>query len=195
MTTPTKENPRSVAEAEKGRADDHAGAVSDANSSTALHSPTTEIALLSGLLAARAGQVLEVAKQLEARDFYAPQHATIYVAVIAAARRLNNDGHPEAPLQPELVQRDLQAAGKLFDTVSSALMQAVSGQHLPPVITDVHRMAEALRRTRLHRALDTAGHGLIEAANSGADDDIRRCIHNLGYLPELSRRAGLEVTQ
>lgn len=51
MTTPIKENPRSVAEAEKGRADDHAGAVSDANSSTALYAPATEITLLSGLLA------------------------------------------------------------------------------------------------------------------------------------------------
>ena len=193
MTTPIKENPRSVAEAEKGRVDDHAGAVSDANSSTALHSPATEITLLSGLLSARAGQVLEVAKQLDARDFYAPQHATIYAAVITAARRLNKDGQPDAPLQPELIQRDLQAAGKLFDTVATALLQATSAKHLPPVIQDVHRLAEALRRARLHRALDTAGHDHIEAANRGADDDIRRCISNLAYLPELSRRAGLEV--
>lgn len=193
MTIPIKENPRPVVEAEKGRVDDHAGAVSDANFSTALHSPATELTLLSGLLAARAGQVLEVAKQLDARDFYAPQHATIYAAVITAARRLDKDGQPDAPLQPELIQRDLQAAGRLFDTVATALLQATSAKHLPPVIQDVHRLAEALRRARLHRALDTAGHDLIEAANRGADDDIRRCISNLAYLPELSRRAGLEV--
>lgn len=191
MTTPTKENPRSVAEAEKGQQVE--SVVTSTDNTSALYAPATEITLLSGLLSARAGQVLGVAKQLDARDFYAPQHATIYAAVIAAARRLDKDGQPDAPLQPELIQRDLQAAGKLFDTVSSALMQAVSGQHLPPVITDVHRMAEALRRTRLHRALETAGHGLIEAANSGADDDIRRCIHNLAFLPEMARRAGLEV--
>ena len=191
MTTPIKENPRSVVESEKGQQVE--SVVTSTDNTSALYAPATEITLLSGLLSARAGQVLEVAQQLDARDFYAPQHATIYAAVIAAARRLDHDGHPEAPLQPELIQRDLQAAGKLFDTVSSALMQAVSGQHLPPVITDVHRLAEALRRARLHRALETAGYGLIEAAHSGVDDDIRRCIHNLGYLPELSRRAGLEV--
>ena len=191
MTTPIKENPRSVVESEKGQQVE--SVVTSTDNTSALYAPATEITLLSGLLSARAGQGLEVAQQLDARDFYAPQHATIYAAVIAAARRLDHDGHPEAPLQPELIQRDLQAAGKLFDTVSSALMQAVSGQHLPPVITDVHRLAEALRRARLHRALETAGYGLIEAAHSGVDDDIRRCIHNLGYLPELSRRAGLEV--
>ena len=191
MTTTIKENPRSVVESEKGQQVE--SVVTSTDNTSALYAPATEITLLSGLLSARAGQVLEVAQQLGARDFYAPQHATIYAAVIAAARRLDHDGHPDAPLQPELVQRDLQAAGKLFDTVSSALMQAVSGQHLPPVITDVHRLAEALRRARLHRALDTAGHDLIEAANRGADEDLRRCISNLAYLPELSRRAGLEV--
>lgn len=190
MTTPIKENPRSVVEAEKGKVD---GALTSIDDTSALYVPATEITLLSGLLAARAGQVLEVARQLDARDFYAPQHATIYAAVITAARRLNKDGQPDAPLQPELIQRDLQAAGKLFDTVATALLQATSAKHLPPVIQDVHRLAEALRRARLHRALDTAGHDLIEAANRGADEDLRRCIHNLAYLPELSRRAGLEV--
>ncbi len=190
MTTPTKENPRPAAEAEKGKAD---GALTSIDDTSALYAPATEITLLSGLLAARAGQVLEVAKQLDARDFYAPQHAAIYAAVITAARRLNKDGQPDAPLQPELIQRDLQAAGKLFETVATALLQATSAKHLPPVIQDVHRLAEALRRARLHRALDTAGHDLIEAANRGADDDIRRCISNLAFLPEMARRAGLEV--
>lgn len=191
MTTPIKENPRSVAESEKGQQVE--SVVTSTDNTSALYAPGTEITLLSGLLAARAGQVLEVAQQLDARDFYAPQHATIYAAVITAARRLNKDGQPDAPLQPELIQRDLQAAGKLFDTVATALLQATSAKHLPPVIQDVHRLAEALRRARLHRALDTAGHDLIEAANRGADEDLRRCIHNLAYLPELSRRAGLEV--
>lgn len=190
MTTPIKEIPRPVVEAEKGKAD---GALTSIDDTSALYAPATEITLLSGLLAARAGQVLEVAKQLDARDFYAPQHAAIYAAVITAARRLNKDGQPDAPLQPELIQRDLQAAGKLFETVATALLQATSAKHLPPVIQDVHRLAEALRRARLHRALDTAGHDLIEAANRGADEDLRRCISNLAYLPELSRRAGLEV--
>lgn len=191
MTTPIKENPRPVVEAEKGQQVE--SVVTSTDNTSALYAPATELTLLSGLLAARAGQVLEVAQQLDARDFYAPQHATIYAAVITAARRLDHDGQPDAPLQPELIQRDLQAAGRLFDTVAAALLQATSAKHLPPVIQDVHRLAEALRRARLHRALDTAGHDLIEAANCGADDDLRRCISNLAYLPELSRRAGLEV--
>lgn len=191
MTTPTKENTRPVVESEQVQQVD--GALTSTDNTSALHTPATEIALLSGLLAARAGQVLEVAKRLEARDFYAPQHATIYAAVIAAARRLDNDGQPDAPLQPELVQRDLQAAGKLTDTVATALLQSTSAKHLPPVIQDVHRLAEALRRARLHRALDTAGHDLVAAAHRGADDDLRRCIGNLSFLPELARRAGLEV--
>lgn len=191
MTTPIKENPRPVVEAEKGQQVE--SVVTSTDNTSALYAPATELTLLSGLLAARAGQVLEVAQQLDARDFYAPQHATIYAAVITAARRLDHDGQPDAPLQPELIQRDLQAAGRLFDTVAAALLQATSAKHLPPVIQDVHRLAEALRRARLHRALDTAGHDLIEAANRGADDDLRRCISNLAYLPELSRRAGLEV--
>ena len=191
MTTPIKENPRPVVEAEKGQQVE--SVVTSTDNTSALYAPATELTLLSGLLAARAGQVLEVAQQLDARDFYAPQHATIYAAVITAASRLDHDGQPDAPLQPELIQRDLQAAGRLFDTVATALLQATSAKHLPPVIQDVHRLAEALRRARLHRALDTAGHDLIEAANRGADDDLRRCISNLAYLPELSRRAGLEV--
>lgn len=193
MTTPIKESTRPVVESEQVLNDNGGDGLSACDNTSALYSPGTEITLLSGLLAARAGQVLEVAKQLDARDFYAPQHATIYVAVIAAARRLDKDGQPDAPLQPELIQRDLQAAGRLFDTVATALLQATSAKHLPPVIQDVHRLAEALRRARLHRALDTAGHDLIEAANRGADEDLRRCISNLAYLPELSRRAGLEV--
>lgn len=180
-----------MVEAEKGQQVE--SVVTSTDNTSALYAPATELTLLSGLLAARAGQVLEVAQQLDARDFYAPQHATIYAAVITAARRLDHDGQPDAPLQPELIQRDLQAAGRLFDTVAAALLQATSAKHLPPVIQDVHRLAEALRRARLHRALDTAGHDLIEAANRGADDDLRRCISNLAYLPELSRRAGLEV--
>lgn len=191
MTTPTKESTRPVVESEQvQQADD---ALTSTDNTSALYTPATEIALLSGLLATRAGQTLEVAQQLETRDFYAPQHATIYAAVIAAARRLDNDGQPDAPLQPELIQRDLQAAGELTDPVATALLQATSAKHLPPVIQDVHRLAEALRRARLHRALDTAGHDLIEAANRGADEDLRRCISNLAFLPELSRRAGLEV--
>ena len=191
MTTPIKENPRPVVEAEKGQQVE--SVVTSTDNTRALYAPATELTLLSGLLAARAGQVLEVAQQLDARDFYAPQHATIYAAVITAARRLDHDGQPDAPLQPELIQRDLQAAGRLFDTVATALLQATSAKHLPPVIQDVHRLAEALRRARLHRALDTAGHDLIEAANRGADDDLRRCISNLAFLPEMARRAGLEV--
>lgn len=191
MTTPIKESTHPVAESEQVQQVE--SVVTSTDNTSALYAPATEITLLSGLLAARAGQVLGVAKQLDARDFYAPQHATIYAAVITAARRLDKDGQPDAPLQPELIQRDLQAAGNLFDTVATALLQATSAKHLPPVIQDVHRLAEALRRARLHRALDTAGHDLIEAAHSGADDDLRRCIGNLAFLPEMARRAGLEV--
>ena len=132
MTLPTKESTRPVMESEQVQQAD--GAFTNADNTSALYAPATEIALLSGLLAARAGQVLEVAQQLDTRDLYAPQHATIYAAVIAAARRLNQDGQPTAPLQPELVQRDLQAAGKLTDTVATALLQATSAKHLPPVI-------------------------------------------------------------
>ncbi|MFW9097722.1 DnaB-like helicase N-terminal domain-containing protein [Corynebacterium striatum] len=191
MTLPTKENTRPVVESEQVQQAN--GTFTSTDDTSALYAPATEIALLSGLLAARAGQVLEVAQRLEGRDFYAPQNATIYAAVTAAARRLDHDGQPTAPLQPELVQRDLQAAGELTDTVATALIQATSAKHLPPVIQDVHRLAEALRRARLHRALDTAGHDLVEAANRGSDDDLRRCIGNLAFIPEMARRAGLEV--
>ena len=191
MATPTKESTRPVVESEQVQ--QAGGAFTSTNNTSALYTPATEMTLLSGLLAARAGEVLEVAQRLDTRDFYAPQHATIYAAVIAAARRLDNDGQPTAPLQPELIQRDLQAAGKLTDTVATALLQATSAKHLPPVIQDVHRLAEALRRARLHRALDTAGHDLVAAAHRGADDELRRCIGNLAFLPEMARRAGLEV--
>lgn len=188
-----KESTRPVVEPEQVPNDNGGDGLSTCDNTGALYQPATELCVLRGLLAARAGQALEVAEQLGARDFYAPQHGTIYAAVIAAARRLDNDGQSDAPLQPELIQRDLQAAGELTDTVSTALLQATSAKHLPPVIQDVHRLAEALRRARLHRALDTAGHDLVAAAHRGADDELRRCIGNLAFIPEMARRAGLEV--
>lgn len=49
MTTPIKENPRPVVEAEKGRQAD--STVASADNTSALYAPTTEITLLSGLLA------------------------------------------------------------------------------------------------------------------------------------------------
>ncbi|MDK4330302.1 DnaB-like helicase N-terminal domain-containing protein [Corynebacterium accolens] len=193
MTTPTKESTRPAATSGKVQQDNDGAALTSPDYSSALHSTEAELSLLRGLLAARAGRVADLANRLDARDFYMPHHGAIYAAITVAAQRLHDEGHPDAPLQPDLIQQDLQAAGNLSDTVASALLQATSGKYLPPVMADVYRLADGLKRMRLHRALDSAGHELINAASSGTDDDIRRCMNQIAFLPHMAHRAGLEV--
>lgn len=193
MTTPTKESTRPAATSGKVQQDNDSGALTSPDYSSALHSTEAELSLLRGLLAARAGNAVDLVHKLDKRDFYMPHHGAIYTAITIAAQRLHDEGHPDAPLQPDLILQDLQAAGNLSDTVASALLQATSGKHLPPVMADVYRLADGLKRMRLHRALDSAGHELINAASSGTDDDIRHCMNHIAYLPHMAHRAGLEV--
>ncbi|MEK0021881.1 MULTISPECIES: DnaB-like helicase N-terminal domain-containing protein [unclassified Corynebacterium] len=193
MPTSAKKYPLPGEEGQEEGKNDGGGASTSLDYTSALYSREAELALLRGLLAARAGQVADLANRLDARDFYMPHHGTIYVAITKAAQRLHDEGQPDAPLQPDLIQQDLQAAGSLSDTVASALLQATSGKYLPPVMADVYRLADGLKRMRLHRALDSAGHELVNAASSGADEDIRRCMNQIVFLPHMAHRAGLEV--
>lgn len=195
MATLTKKSPQPGAghREEGGNSGGGDGALSGSDNTSALYSPEIEVSVLRGLLASRAGAVVKLSQQLDARDFYGPHHAVIYTFIVAAASRLVRDGDEAAPLQPGLIQQELLSSGQLTDTVSAALVQAISGAFLPPVMSDVYRLAGCVKRMRLRRALESMGEELTRAACSGVDDDVRRCIEHVAFLPGLARYAGLEV--
>lgn len=153
-----------------------------------------ERAFLRGLFCLSARDVLEIASEIEERDFTGMPGWIIFTAITNCAQSLIDAGDEATNIDPTLTLAVLQADGEFTNAaVRSTLTNAVTGELLPIPRHGVKALAAAMRKNRVRRACTSYGENLIRVANNGSDEEITTVLAQTTALLQVANRAGLLV--